>query len=129
TAEDSLPGQFDAVRLERILTNLLSNAIKYSPDGGQVEVSLERWEEQGCAWAIVRVRDYGLGIPAADLPHIFEPFHRATNVTGKITGTGLGLSSVQQMVTHHGGTITVESQEQHGSTFTVRLPLSSEALV
>src|SRR5579883_324639 len=129
TTEDSLPGQFDAVRLERILTNLLSNAIKYSPDGGQVEVSLERREEQGCAWAIVRVRDYGLGIPAADLPHIFEPFHRAANVTGKITGTGLGLSSVQQMVTHHGGTITVESQEQHGSTFTVRLPLSSEALV
>jgi signal transduction histidine kinase len=125
TTEDSLIGQFDAVRLERILTNLLSNAIKYSPDGAQVEVSLERQEEQGSVWAIVRVRDYGLGIPAADLPHIFEPFHRAANVTGKIAGTGLGLSSVQQMVTHHGGTITVESQEQQGSTFTVRLPLLS----
>ncbi len=125
TTEDSLIGQFDAVRLERILTNLLSNAIKYSPDGAQVEVSLERQEEQGSVWAIVRVRDYGLGIPAADLPHIFEPFHRAANVTGKIVGTGLGLSSVQQMVTHHGGTITVESQEQQGSTFTVRLPLLS----
>ncbi len=126
TAEDSLTGQFDPVRLERILTNLLSNAIKYSPEGGKIEVDLERQAEQGRSCAILRVRDSGIGIPAADLPHIFEPFHRAANVSGKIAGTGLGLSSVQQMVSHHGGTITVESQEHQGSTFTVRLPLDTD---
>ncbi|HLI05968.1 MAG TPA: ATP-binding protein [Ktedonobacteraceae bacterium] len=126
TTRDSLSGQFDAMRLERILTNLLSNAIKYSPEGGAIEVSLEQQEVQGRPCAIIRVRDYGIGIPADDLPHIFEPFHRAANVSGKIAGTGLGLSSVQQMVMHHGGAITVESQERHGSTFTVRLPLNPD---
>jgi signal transduction histidine kinase len=114
--------------MERVLSNLLSNAIKYSPLDGQIEVSLARQEEQGRASAIVSIHDEGLGIPATDMAHIFEPFHRASNVVGKFTGTGLGLSSVAQMVKLHGGTITVDSHEREGSTFTVSLPLTVDDL-
>ncbi len=68
------------------------------------------------------MRDNGIGIPAADLPHLFEWFHRAANV-GSIRGTGIGLASSYQVVREHGGDLQVESQEGVGSTFTVRLPL------
>jgi len=69
------------------------------------------------------VTDQGLGIPVADLPHIFDRFVRAGNVVGHIQGTGIGLASARGIVEQHGGTIMVESQEGQGTTFTVRLPL------
>jgi signal transduction histidine kinase len=70
------------------------------------------------------VRDEGLGIPAADLPNVFERFHRAANVAQHIAGIGIGLAGSRQIVEQHGGTLTVESQEGVGSTFTMRVPLN-----
>ena len=119
-----LIGAWDAARLERVLGNLLSNAIKYSPDGGEVLVSvgLDPSDERV---ALVVVRDHGVGIPPGDLPRIFERFHRAANVTGQIPGTGIGLAAAHHIVEQHGGTIEVQSNVGEGSTFTVRLPRDS----
>ncbi|GAC1348059.1 MAG: hypothetical protein NVSMB27_14890 [Ktedonobacteraceae bacterium] len=111
----------DAPRMERVLANLLSNAIKYSPWGGEINVAVAQEQD----WAVLAVRDQGVGIPAADLPHIFEPFQRASNVTGKIQGTGIGLASALQIIQQHGGSITATSEEKLGTTFTFRLPLLS----
>jgi signal transduction histidine kinase len=74
-------------------------------------------------WTVVAVCDEGIGIPATDLPHIFDRFHRAGNIARQIRGTGLGLMSARQVVEQHGGAISVESTEGCGSTFTVCLPL------
>jgi signal transduction histidine kinase len=115
------------VRLDRVLDNLLSNAIKFSPNGGGITVAVAHEDVVGGPWAVVAVRDQGLGIPAADLPRVFERFRRARNVEGRIGGTGIGLASVRQIVEQHGGAITVESVEGAGSTFTVRLPLALTA--
>lgn len=127
TSLDNLIGTWDAVRLGRVLDNLLSNAIKFSPNGGGITVAIAHEDVVGGPWAVVAVRDQGLGIPAADLPRVFERFRRARNVEGRIGGTGIGLASVRQIVEQHGGTITVESVEGAGSTFTVRLPLAFTA--
>jgi signal transduction histidine kinase len=124
-----LAGLYDAVRIRRVLDNLLANAIKYSPRGGSIEVLLHREEPPGAdvAYATLVVRDEGVGIPAADLGHVFERFHRGSNVAGRIAGTGIGLSGARQIVEQHGGSIAVESEENHGSTFTVTLPLPGRA--
>jgi signal transduction histidine kinase/PAS domain-containing protein len=119
----SLVGVWDAGRLDRILANLLSNAIKYSPAGGIILLSLSREQDARGAWAVLTVQDQGMGIPAADVPHVFERFHRGSNVSGQIRGSGIGLAGVRQIVEQHCGTIAVDSQEGHGATFTVRLPL------
>ncbi|HEX6509333.1 MAG TPA: ATP-binding protein [Chloroflexota bacterium] len=111
-------GDWDAARLERAFTNLLSNAITYSPSGGRVQVTIRIEGEL----AILTVQDEGLGIPPSDLPHVFERFHRGSNVAGRIPGTGVGLAGARQIVEQHGGTISVESEEGRGTTFTVRLP-------
>lgn len=120
-----LTGLWDAPRLERVLDNLLANAIKYSPRGGVVTVEV-RAEGDRDREAVCVVRDEGMGIPASDLPYIFEWFRRAGNVSGRISGTGIGLASARQVVEQHGGTISVESEEGVGSAFTVRLPLKGE---
>jgi signal transduction histidine kinase/FixJ family two-component response regulator len=117
----SAPGYWDATRLERVVLNLVHNAIKYSPGGGAIAVSVAA-DPARPDWAEISVEDHGLGIPAADLPHIFNRFHRASNV-GTIDGTGLGLAICRQIVEQHGGTITVASEVGQGSVFTVRLPL------
>jgi signal transduction histidine kinase len=112
----------DSARLRRVLDNLLSNALKYSPEGGEITVSLTLAVEAGGAWAVLCVRDQGIGIPAADLPHVFAWARRATNV-GPIAGQGLGLAGAQRIIEQHGGTLTVQSHEGQGSAFTIRLPL------
>lgn len=124
-ATPHLLGRGDAARLERVLTNLLSNAIKYSPNGGEIVVSVARETDTTGAWAILAVRDPGLGIPAADLPYVFERFRRASNVGVQIKGVGLGLANARQIVELHGGTIAVDSQEGRGTTVTIRLPRPS----
>ena len=116
-----LPGFWDPQRIGRVADNLLLNAIKYSPDGGEVTVTVTR----DGAWAVMSVRDQGVGVPAADLPRIFERFHRGANVTRKISGSGIGLAGSKQIVEQHGGSIEAESREGGGSTFTVRLPLEA----
>jgi signal transduction histidine kinase len=114
-----LAGMWDAVRLARVLDNLLDNAIKYSPRGGTIEVAIS----SDAGFAVLRVADRGEGIPAADLPHIFERFRRGRNVEGRIPGTGIGLAGVRRIVELHSGTISVVSQIGAGTTFTIRLPL------
>jgi signal transduction histidine kinase len=121
--ERGLIGQWDAARLERVLGNLLDNAIKYSPDGGEVVVRLARDADAAGTWAVLTVRDQGIGIPPADLPRIFDRFQRGGNVIGRIGGTGIGLAGARQIVEQHGGTIAVESQAGGGTTVRVRLPL------
>jgi signal transduction histidine kinase len=124
-AVPALVGEWDGARLERVLANLLANAIRYSPRGGEIRVSVARQEGATGACAVLTVRDQGVGIPAPDLPRVFERFHRGGNVAGRIPGTGVGLATVQHIVQQHGGTITVESTEGAGATFTVRLPLAA----
>ena len=125
-AEAELVGAWDARRLERVLGNLLSNAVKYSPRGGRIVVAVAREDDADGAWALLAVRDRGLGILAQDRPHIFEHFYRAANVASAIAGTGIGLAGARQIVEQHGGSITVESRDGEGSTFTVRLPLAPD---
>ena len=121
-AQPVLEGAWDGRRLERVLENLIGNAVKYSPPGSSVEVSST--VEAGCdgRWAVVRIADHGIGIPARDLPFVFEPFHRGSNI-GDVAGTGLGLASVWQTVKTHDGRLSVESNEGTGTCVTVRLPL------
>jgi signal transduction histidine kinase len=116
----------DSMRLERVLTNLLTNAIKYSPHGGEVVVTLSRQQQNGYDQAVLHVSDTGIGIPAADIPKLFTPFQRGSNVSDKMKGTGLGLASVRQIIELHHGTIDVSSTEGQGTTFIIRLPLLEE---
>jgi signal transduction histidine kinase len=123
----SLVGQWDARRLERVLTNLLTNAVKYSPAGGAITLTLQPDGADSAAEVRLVIEDQGLGIPAADLPHIFEPYHRGQNVRGRIGGTGLGLVSARHIVEQHGGTLEVASTEGAGSRFTITLPITPPA--
>ncbi|WP_432809944.1 ATP-binding protein [Pantanalinema sp. GBBB05] len=109
----------DRILLHHILTNLLSNAIKYSPIGGRIQLELNCHNNQ----VVLRIRDHGMGIPSQDCDRLFDPFHRASNVTG-IQGTGLGLAIVKNCVELHGGQIEFETEEGQGTTFTVTLPIS-----
>jgi signal transduction histidine kinase len=110
----------DVMRLEQVLYNLVENAVKYSPQGGEVLVSVE---DDGRT-AKICVRDQGLGIPAADMPHLFERFYRSQAVNERhIPGMGIGLHVVREIVTLHGGRVDVESVIGEGSSFLVTLPL------
>lgn len=128
-AQPSIVALCDANRLERVLDNLLSNAIKYSPRGGSINVNLKGTVQDepprpGTVWAILTVRDQGIGIPEESIPHIFEQFYRAENVVGRIAGTGIGLAGARRVVEQHGGTIGITSKQGVGTTVTIRLPLS-----
>lgn len=109
----------DQKQLERVFQNLLSNAIKYTPEGGRV--CIEALLEEGKA--LIRVQDTGYGIPAEDLPFIFDRFRRVVKHKKVATGTGLGLAIVKAIVEAHDGVISVSSQEENGSEFLVHLPL------
>ena len=122
----ALEGMWDGPRLDRVLRNLLENAVKFSPNGGEIHLSLdEEVLEDGSSWAVLRVEDSGVGIPPDDLDRIFERFQRGRNVSG-ISGNGIGLTGVRQIVLQHGGTISAASQEGQGATFTIRLPMHRE---
>ncbi len=112
--------ELDLKLLQQILINLLSNAIKYSPDGGEIKFDLSAVENK----LIFQVQDSGIGIPEEDQKHLFESFHRATNVE-TIQGTGLGLVIVKKCVELHGGEINFTSQLGQRTTFTVTIPYSS----
>ena len=126
SGEPEISGAWDRARLRRVLGNLLGNAVKYSPLGGDVVIQIGREGTSDGEWAVLSVIDYGLGIPAEDLPRVFEPWHRGGNV-GRIGGTGIGLLGARRIVEQHGGTISVTSAEGDGATFTVRLPLKDES--
>ncbi len=117
-ASSERPARGDEGLLRHIVTNLLNNAVKYSPAGRPVELRIAPDE----AFAVLTIRDGGIGIPPEDLPHLFDPFHRGRNV-GDIPGSGLGMVIVKRCVGLHGGTIECQSAVHEGTTFTVRLPL------
>ncbi|HLZ23267.1 MAG TPA: ATP-binding protein [Ktedonobacterales bacterium] len=115
--------EVDVDRIGQVLSNLLSNALKYSPQDEAVVLSARLNEGE----ALFSVVDKGPGIPADDLPFIFERFYRVPGITvqaGSGVGLGLGLYICNDIVEHHGGRITVESAPNHGSVFTVALPLA-----
>jgi PAS domain S-box-containing protein len=115
-------GLWDPARLERVVSNLVSNAIKFSPEGGRVTLVVRGEERDGEPWVALEVHDEGVGIPVEDVPRIFERFYRGSNVAGAIEGTGLGLTGSRHIVEQHGGQLLVESQQGHGSVFTLLLP-------
>ncbi len=111
----------DPDRLQQILLNLLTNAIKFTPAGGTVAVSVESGEDDVC----IHVRDTGRGISEAEQEHIFDPFVQGQpSEPEQGTGVGLGLAISQDLTEAMGGTLTVESQEGEGATFTITLPRS-----
>ncbi|HEY0738823.1 MAG TPA: PAS domain S-box protein, partial [Herpetosiphonaceae bacterium] len=110
----------DANRLEQVIQNLLSNAVKYSPAGGAVYVRISHT----ATTAELAIEDQGIGIPAEALAHLFEPFYRADNVGEQVSGFGIGLHIVREIVQRHGGRIEVTSTLGMGSCFRVVLPLS-----
>ena len=118
-APEAVPGEWDMGRLDQVLTNLLSNALKYSPEGGTITLQIRRQDDGG---ALVSITDHGLGIPLEEQRLLFTPFMRGSAAQGRISGTGLGLYIVRQIIEGHGGTIGVESAPGHGSTFTFTIP-------
>lgn len=116
TALDEVRVDGDPVRLRQIVTNQLTNVVKFVPAGGTVTVRLFREED----WAVLRVTDTGPGIPADELPHVFDRFFRSRSA--RADGSGIGLAVVAELATAHGGTITAESEVGHGTTFTTRIP-------
>jgi len=113
-----IPG--DSERLKQVFLNLLDNAMKHGGDGGRIDVSLR--QEDG--HVRINVRDYGHGIPEAELPHVKEKFYKGSS---KNRGTGIGLAVCDEIVTRHGGTLTVSNApgKEGGCLVSVTLPLSS----
>ncbi|NJM28065.1 MAG: cell wall metabolism sensor histidine kinase WalK [Pseudanabaena sp. RU_4_16] len=105
-----------------MIDNLISNAIKYSPQGGNVSLDLVCQPER----ITIEVGDRGIGIPKEDLDQIFDSFYRSRNV-GNISGTGLGLTIAKASVELHGGSLTVDSEVNVGTTFTVTIPNNIQA--
>jgi len=123
-SQQALEVFLDIQMWEKIVLNLLSNAFKYTLEG-KITAELIREESH----VIFKVSDTGGGIPEAELPHMFERFHRVENAIGRThEGTGIGLSLVSELVGLHGGNIAVESVFGSGSTFTIRIPLGSSHL-
>jgi two-component system OmpR family sensor kinase len=115
----------DRTRLRQLFLNLVTNAIKYTPSGGKVELGLGRHPDT----VTFAVRDTGIGISAADFPHIFERFWRADRVRSRMSergGFGLGLAISQWIAQAHGGTLTASSRLGRGSLFTVTLPILND---
>jgi PAS domain S-box-containing protein len=118
------PAYVDREMWEKIVLNLVSNAFKYTLEG-EIAVSVRKEDGQ----AVFSVRDTGIGIPAAEVPKLFNRFHRVEGARGRtLEGTGIGLALVQELARLHGGAVTVESREGEGSTFEVTVPLGREHL-
>ena len=118
TATEAAIVHADADRLHQLFGNLLANAVRYCREGDHVVLGLR----PEAPWAMVTVADDGPGIPAAELPHVFDRLWRGTRA-GDVAGTGIGLAVVRELARVHGGTVDVQSDGRTGSTFTVRLPL------
>jgi signal transduction histidine kinase len=111
----------DRKQLKQALINLLSNAIKYNRPGGSIALTVDDKDQR----VIIAIKDTGLGIPEEDQSRIFEKFYRVKSHRDLVPGTGLGLSVVKQIITGHGGEISLTSKVGEGTTFTVNLPVKS----
>lgn len=113
----------DRDRINQVLTNLVSNAVKYTPNGGEIRITISETEDS----VVFSIEDNGIGIPEKELPYIFERFYRADKSRNRMTGgSGIGLAIVKSIVTAHGGTVDLESRLNKGSCFMVALPKSKE---
>jgi signal transduction histidine kinase len=110
----------DADRLRQVFVNLLDNGVKYTPSGGRVTVRLTPGQDS----VLVEVSDTGMGVPAADLPHIFDPLFRGEQADRAATGTGLGLTIVRTILAQHEAEIQVQSESERGTTFSFDLPIA-----
>ncbi len=125
-AEDQAIIVGDRDRLKQVLLNLVDNALKYTPQGGEVTLSLTKDD----AWVKISVRDTGIGIAPDDIPNLFDRFYRVDKARSRDAGgTGLGLAIAKSVVDAHNGKITVESELGKGSTFTVWLPLGETSSI
>jgi len=119
------PFMFDFSRIQLAIYNIINNAIKYTRVGGTVKISLTKKDQE----IVVKIQDPGIGIPEDQMKHIFTKFFRAANVMRlQVSGSGLGLFIVKDIITRHGGTIGVKSIENKGTTFTIRLPMYMTAI-
>ncbi|HEB13534.1 MAG TPA: PAS domain S-box protein, partial [candidate division CPR3 bacterium] len=123
--DDLVKIEADKDKINQVMENLISNALKFSPEGGEITVSMKETKDE----VKVSVSDNGMGIPEKDLSHVFEKFYRAENASSEaIGGTGLGLAIVKYIVESHGGKIWVESKLAKGSTFSFVLSVRSKRL-
>ena len=114
----------DPLRINQVVTNLVANAIHYTPEGGHIDVTVERVTVDAAQYAVIHVADSGIGISREHLDHIFDPFFRVDG--NQENGSGLGLYIVKEIVQLHGGKVSVESEIGKGTTFSVYLTLSSD---
>lgn len=131
TSEEPVKAYVDPERMQHVISNFFSNSFKFTGPGGEIEVSVRSEDNH----AVIAFRDTGCGIPADKISTIFDRFIQAdTSSTRRYEGTGIGLSIVKELVKLHGGEVSVESRdisshpEDHGTTFTVRIPLGMEHL-
>lgn len=119
--------QADEDRLEQVLTNLLDNALRHTPSRAEIQIRASETQLRGEEAVLIEVSDQGIGIPAEDLPFIFERFYKAdkARTRGASGGTGLGLSIVKNIVEAHQGTVQAKSQPGQGTTFSIILPCKS----
>lgn len=122
---------FDPELIENISFNLLSNAYKYTPEGGQIWVRIKpegKAEKDDHALVNIQIEDTGRGIPAADLPYVFDRFYK-TESQGEQSGTGIGLSLVKELVELHGGTVAVRSEWGKGTIFDILIPIDTVVIL
>lgn len=120
-ADDSIVAKVDSEKMRQILYNLISNALKFSEQGSTVKILVATEGD----WATVTIQDQGMGIPKDELPHIFDRFYRSPKTSTTTSGTGIGLSLTKELIHLMDGTIEVDSIENIGTTFKVKLPLSN----
>ena len=120
----SMMGWIDTDKLDKIIYNLLSNAAKYTDKG---EVSLQVWTSRNYDYIYIKVRDTGSGIPKEKMKNLFQRFYDGEYRQHKTTGTGLGLALTRDLVRLHKGTISCESEEGEGTTFSLKIPITKEA--
>ena len=117
--------EIDTDKMTQVIDNILNNAIKYSPDGGNITVSMKTTDDQ----MILSIKDQGLGIPKQDLPKIFDRFYRVDRARSRAQGgTGLGLAIAKEIIKQHNGFIWAKSEYGKGSTFTIVLPYDKDAV-
>ncbi len=121
--ENMPPITADKERIEQVVINILSNSVKYTPEGGQIDVSVSSLGEK----VSITVSDNGIGVPKEDLEHIFERFYRVEKSrTSETGGTGLGLAIARELIEAHSGTIRMDSELGRGSTVTIELPFDTK---
>jgi signal transduction histidine kinase len=118
--------EVDPERITQVLGNLVSNALRHTPPGGLITLAAVRPADRQLT---ITVQDSGGGIPAEDLPHIFERFYRGDKVRQRNGSSGLGLAIARSIVEAHGGTISAESAEGQGTIFSITLPIQPSYVI